>query len=296
MKRIGKAKYMNTKNKNNKIYLCAISNIESGTCNEDCKFCTQSVKYKADIQRYKQKDINAIVEEAKLARTNKAIGFCLVTAGKGLTPERLEFVCKAAKAVNKENLGLKIIACNGTATLKQLQELKKAGVTNYNHNLETSREFYHTICTTHDWDERYQTCIDVKKAGLKLVCGGIFGLGETQEDRISMLKSIALLEPMNVPINFFHPNDALPLVENSISKEEAFELIRLTKQMIPNAHKIMVAGGRELMFGEDQYEVFKNGANSIVIGNYLTTSGKVASKDLDALKALGYNIANSCES
>ena len=287
---------MNTKNKDNKIYLCAISNIESGTCNEDCKFCTQSVKYKADIQRYKQKNIEDIVQEAKQARQNKAIGFCLVTAGKGLTPERLEFVCKAAKAVNKENLGLKIIACNGTATLTQLQELKKAGVTNYNHNLETSRDFYHTICTTHDWDERYQTCVDVKKAGLKLVCGGIFGLGETQEDRISMLESIASLEPMNVPINFFHPNDALPLVKNSISKKEAFELITLTKQMIPDAHKIMVAGGRELMFGENQYEVFEKGANSLVIGNYLTTSGKIASKDLDALNTLGYNIANSCDS
>ena len=287
---------MNTKNKDNKIYLCAISNIESGTCNEDCKFCTQSVKYKADIQRYKQKNIEDIVQEAKQARQNKAIGFCLVTAGKGLTPERLEFVCKAAKAVNKENLGLKIIACNGTATLAQLQELKKAGVTNYNHNLETSRDFYHTICTTHDWDERYQTCVDVKKAGLKLVCGGIFGLGETQEDRISMLESIASLEPMNVPINFFHPNDALPLVKNSISKKEAFELITLTKQMIPDAHKIMVAGGRELMFGENQYEVFEKGANSLVIGNYLTTSGKIASKDLDALNTLGYNIANSCDS
>ena len=276
------------------IYLCAICNIESGTCNEDCKFCTQSVKYKADIQRYKKKEIETIVEEAKTARANKAIGFCLVTAGKGLTPERVSFVCEAAKAVKKENLGLKIIACNGTATLEQLLELKKAGVDNYNHNLETSREFYPSIVTTHTWDERYQTCLNVKKAGLKLVCGGIFGLGETQEDRISMLESIASLEPMNVPINFFHPNKALPLVKNSITKEEAFELIALTKKMIPNAHKIMVAGGRELMFGDEQYDVFNHGANSIVIGNYLTTSGKVASKDLESLQTLDYDIAISC--
>jgi len=278
-----------------KIYLCAISNIESGTCNEDCKFCTQSVKYKADIQRYRRKDIDIIVEEAKKARKNKAIGFCLVTAGKGLTDDRLAFVCAAAKAVSKENLGLKIIACNGTATLEQLQELKKAGVTNYNHNLETSKEFYSTICTTHTWDERYQTCLNVKEAGLKLVTGGIFGLGETQEDRISMIESIASLNPMTVPLNFFHPNDALPLVENSISKDEAFKLIKLTKKMIPNAHKIMVAGGRELMFGEDQYDVFVHGANSIVIGDYLTTSGKNASKDLTELNSLGHNIADSCD-
>ncbi len=278
-----------------KVYLCAISNIESGTCNEDCKFCTQSVKYKADIVRYKRKTIEQIVEEAKMARANKAIGFCLVTAGKGLDADRLAYVCEAARAVKALDLGLKIIACNGTATYEQLCELKAAGVDNYNHNLETSREFYKEICTTHTWDERYQTCQDVKKAGLNLVCGGIFGLGETQEDRISMIQSIASLEPANIPINFFHPNEALPLVKNSISKQEAFELIRLVRETVPNAHKIMVAGGRELMFGENQYEVFNYGANAIVIGDYLTTKGNIASKDIEALEALGLTIAPTCQ-
>lgn len=278
-----------------KVYLCAISNIESGTCNEDCKFCTQSVKYKADIVRYRRKTIEQIVEEAKMARANKAIGFCLVTAGKGLDADRLAYVVSAAKAVKALDLGLKIIACNGTATYEQLCELKSAGVDNYNHNLETSREFYPKICTTHDWDERYQTCLDVKKAGLNLVCGGIFGLGETKEDRISMIQSIASLEPTNVPINFFHPNEALPIIRNSISKEEAFELIKLTREMVPNAHKIMVAGGRELMFGENQYEVFNYGANAIVIGDYLTTKGNIASKDIENLENLGFTIAPSCQ-
>ncbi len=280
---------------NNKVYLCAISNIESGTCNEDCKFCTQSVRYQADIQRYKRKSIEDIVAEAKQAKKNQAVGFCLVTAGKGLDDKRLAFVCEAARAVKKEKLDLKIIACNGTATLEQLQELKKAGVTNYNHNLETSRDFYNKICTTHDWDERYQTCLNAKEAGLKLVCGGIFGMGETQEDRISMLEAIASLEPMNVPLNFFHPNEALPIVANTVTKEEAFALIEKARAMIPNAHKIMVAGGREVMFEEDQYKVFEHGANSIVIGDYLTTAGKTAKDDIDAIKALGYEIVDECE-
>jgi len=278
-----------------KIYLCAICNIESGTCNEDCKFCTQSVKYQADIARYKTKAIETIVEEAKKAKENKAIGFCLVTAGKGLTDKRLKFVCEAARAVKKENLGLKLIACNGTASLEQLQELKKAGVDNYNHNLETSRDFYPTIVSTHTWDERYQTCLNAKEAGLKLVSGGIFGLGETQEDRISMLEALASLEPMNVPINFFHPNEALPIVSNSVTKEQAFELVELARKMIPNAHKIMVAGGREIMFGEDQYQVFDHGANAIVIGDYLTTTGNQASKDIQALESMGYTIAQTCD-
>ena len=276
------------------VYLCAISNIESGTCNEDCKFCTQSVKYKANIQRYKKKNIANIIEEEKQAKANKAIGFCLVTAGKGLTDERLAFVCQAAHAVKAENLGLKIIACNGTARLRQLQGLKKAVVDNYNQNHETSREYYPTFVTTHSWDERYQTCLNAKEAGLNLVCGGIFGLGETQKDRISMLESIASLEPMNVPINFFHPNSALPIVKNSISREEAFELIKLTKQYNPNAHKIMVAGGREVMFEEEQYEIFHYGANSIVIGDYLTTCGNQASEEIEKIQELGYLIAQSC--
>jgi biotin synthase len=282
-------------NEAKKIYFCAICNIESGTCNEDCKFCTQSVRYKADIQRYKQKQIEQIVQEAKQAKANKAVGFCLVTAGKGLDDKRLAFVCEAARAVKKQDLDLKLIACNGTASLEQLQALKAAGVDNYNHNLETSRNFYKQICTTHDWDERYETCVNAKKAGLKLVCGGIFGLGETQEDRISMLEAIVSLDPMTVPINFFHPNEALPIVKNSISKQEAFKLIELAKQMLPNAHKIMIAGGREVMFGHDQYEVFKHGANSIVIGDYLTTQGKTPQEEIQAVLNAGYEIASQCD-
>ncbi|MCK9338248.1 MAG: biotin synthase [Arcobacteraceae bacterium] len=278
-----------------KIFLCAISNIESGTCAEDCKFCTQSVKYKANIQRFKQKDMATILEEAQRAKANKAIGFCLVTAGKGLDDKRLDFVSRAAYEVKKLNLGLKIIACNGTATKEQLLELKNSGVTNYNHNLETSRDFYKEICTTHTWDERYETCENVKSVGLALVCGGIFGLGESREDRISMLESIASLEPMNVPINFFHPNEALPLVNNPLSKLEAFELISLTRKMVPNAHKIMVAGGRELMFGDDEYKIFEYGANSFVIGDYLTTKGKSPLQDIQNLEKLGFSISEECD-
>ena len=276
--------------KTTEIFLCAICNIESGTCNEDCKFCTQSVKYKADIQRYKTKEIEQIVKEAKKARENGANGFCLVTAGKGLTDKRLAFVVEAAKAVKKEDLGLILIACNGTASVEQLETLKAAGVDAYNHNLETARDFYPEIVTTHTWDERYQTCKNVKEVGLRLVCGGIFGLGETQEQRVSMLESIASLEPMNVPLNFFHPNKALPIVENSVTREEAFELIALARKMVPNAMKIMVAGGRELMFGDEQYKIFDKGANAFVIGDYLTTAGRTPAEDIAELEKQGIKV------
>lgn len=276
-----------------KIFLCAISNINSGTCSEDCKFCSQSVKYKADIERYKQKPIDKIIEEAKEARASGALGFCLVTAHKGLDDKTLEFVCNVAKEVSREVPELRLIACNGTATLEQLLELKKTGIKAYNHNLETSKEFYSQICSTHPWQERFETCQNVNAAGLVLISGGIFGLGETQEDRISMLNSLKELSPTSVPINFYHHNPALPLTPNTLGVDEALDLIRLTREMLCDADRIMIAGGRELMFGERQNEIFEAGANSIVIGNYLTTFGREKNKDLEMLASLGFDVATS---
>ena len=278
-----------------KIFLCSICNINSGTCLEDCKFCSQSVRYKADIERYKQKDMELIKQEAINARDNGALGFCLVTADKGLNDKTLEFVCSVAKEVQSVAPELRLIACNGTATVAQLLTLKSAGIKAYNHNLETSESFYKEICTTHPWSERYETCQNVNEAGLVLITGGIFGLGETQEDRVSMLNSLASLNPTSVPINFYHHNEALELQANSLSVEEALSLIKLTREMIPNAERIMVAGGRELMFGSRQNEIFDAGANSIVIGNYLTTSGREMNKDLEMLKSLHLQVATKVQ-
>lgn len=278
---------------NKEIFLCSICNINSGTCNEDCKFCSQSVRYKADIERYKQKDMEIILKEAKAAYESGALGFCLVTADKGLNDKTLSFVCSIAEVLTKEVPQLRLIACNGTATLEQLLTLKKAGIKAYNHNLETSKEFYEQICTTHSWEERYETCQNVNEAGLVLISGGIFGLGESQEDRIAMLESLKSLNPTSVPINFYHHNIALELKPNSLTIDEAFELIKLTREMLPNAERIMVAGGREVMFGDRQNEIFSHGANSIVIGNYLTTAGRAMSKDLEMLKNLNLNVAKA---
>ncbi len=279
--------------KKNKIFLCSICNINSGTCLEDCKFCSQSVRYKADIERFKQKDADLILEEAKVARDNGALGFCLVTADKGLHDKTLQFVCDTAKMLTKEVPELRLIACNGTASVEQLLTLKEAGIKAYNHNLETSRDFYPQICTTHPWDERFETCKNVNEAGLVLISGGIFGLGESQEDRVSMLASLQELNPTSVPINFYHHNEALELSPNSLTTDEALGLIKLTRETLADADRIMVAGGRELIFGERQNEIFEYGANSIVIGNYLTTSGRVMSKDLEMLKSLNLSVAKN---
>ncbi|EPZ0226787.1 radical SAM protein, partial [Campylobacter coli] len=185
------------------IMLCAISNIASGNCSEDCKYCTQSAYVKTNIQKYRQKEISQIVLEAKIAKKNEALGFCLVTAGLGLDDEKLEYVCKAAHAVQKEVPNLLLIACNGMASVEQLKELKKAGIFSYNHNLEASKEFFPQICTTHTWESRFQTNLNAKEAGLMLCCGGIYGMGESEEDRLSFRKSLQELQPFSTPINFF---------------------------------------------------------------------------------------------
>ena len=274
-----------------KIFLCSICNINSGTCNEDCKFCSQSVKYKADIERYKQKPLDQILEEARRLEALGALGFCLVTAQKGLDDKTLDFVCNIASTLRREVPRLRLIACNGTASVDQLKELQKSGIHAYNHNLETSREFYSQICTTHPWEERYETCENVNSVGLKLISGGIFGMGETDDDRLSMLHSLKALNPVSVPLNFYHHNPALPLNPSPLSIDDALDLVRLSRTILDSTDRIMIAGGREITFKERQHEIFEAGANSIVIGNYLTTAGREAHADLEMLQKMGFEIA-----
>ena len=292
-KNIYKTKYYQRKQRV-KIYLCAISNISSGRCTEDCKFCTQSIKYKADIDRYYKKPIETIVQEAIRARSNGAVGFCLVTATKSLDDKTVIYLSECAREIKKHvDDGLSLIGCAGMASVEALQELKKSGIENYNHNLETSKEYYSNICTTHSWEDRYETCENVAKSGLHLCCGGIFGLGESDKDRVSMLESLKELNPMSTPINFYHPNEALPLSNQTLDAEEAFTWIAKTREYLPNT-MLMVAGGREITFKERQYEIFDHGANSMIIGDYLTTHGQAAKADLAKIEQLGHELALSC--
>lgn len=277
------------------IFLCAINNILSGTCKEDCKFCTQSVRYHAEIERYSYKNIDQIVKEAKTAKANGALGYCLVTAGKGLDDKKADFVARAAKAVKAEVDGLNLIACNGTANKEQLRYLKEHGIDSYNHNLETSERYYTDICQTHAWSERYETCENVKSVGLALCSGGIFGMGESAEDRESLLDAIASLSPESTPLNFYHPNPALPIKTRNIELDEAVKIIKKARSLLGEEKLLMVAGGRELLFTGKEYLMFEAGANAMVIGNYLTTEGMNVSSDKKMLDDLGYEIATSCD-
>ncbi len=276
------------------IFLCAINNILSGTCNEDCKFCTQSVRYHADIERYNYKSIDTIVQEAKKAKSYGALGYCLVTAGKGLDDKKVDFVARTAQAIKAEVENLNLIACNGTASVEQLRYLKEHGIDSYNHNLETSEAYYPSICTTHNWSERYETCQNAKSVGLQLCSGGIFGMGESAEDRTSLLNAIASLNPESTPLNFYHPNKALPIKTRNISQDEAVIIVQRARKLLGDDKLLMVAGGRELLFDGSEELMFEAGANAMVIGNYLTTVGDAPQKDKKMLERLGYGVATSC--
>ena len=275
------------------IMLCAICSVTQGNCAEDCAYCTQSAKAGADITKFKEKSVQQVVDEAKMAYKNHALGFCLVTSGARLNDKKTDYIASLARAVSKEVPNLMLIACNGMATYEQLCELKNAGVFSYNHNLETSREFFSKICTTHSWDERYQTNLDAKRAGLMLCTGGIYGVGESEADRVSFRASLKELEPFSSPINFFIKSDALRLDQPSLSADEALKIVRETKSALPET-RVMIAGGREKILGERQYEIFENGADAIVIGDYLTAKGEKASKDIEELTKRGFGFASIC--
>ena len=275
------------------IMLCAICSVTQGNCAEDCAYCTQSAKAGADITKFKEKSVQQVVDEAKMAYKNHALGFCLVTSGARLNDKKTDYIASLARAVSKEVPNLMLIACNGMATYEQLCELKNAGVFSYNHNLETSREYFSKICTTHSWDERYQTNLDAKRAGLMLCTGGIYGVGESEADRVSFRASLKELEPFSSPINFFIKSDALRLVQPPLSADEALKIVRETKSALPET-RVMIAGGREKILGDRQYEIFENGADAIVIGDYLTAKGEKANKDIEELTKRGFSFASIC--
>jgi len=276
------------------IFLCSISNVSSGNCSEDCGYCMQSAYHKTDIDRYKYKSVEQVIDEAKFMRSCGALGFCLVTAGRSLDSQKCEYVANLAYEITKLDLGLHLIACNGEADRESLEYLKKNGVMSYNHNLETARSFFPNICTTHTWDERWETNQNVKAAGLGICCGGIFGLGESWKEREEYLKSLAELDPHTSPVNFYISNPHLSVNQETMSRKEALECVKLARKYLPNA-RLMIAGGREKVFGENQKELFECGVNAVVLGDYLTTKGNTPKDEVERIKGYGYEIAQICE-
>ncbi len=265
--------------------ICTIISAKSGACSEDCRFCAQSSHYKTDSPLYELKSVEEIVEAAKTAKENGAKRFAIVTSGNSLSAKEFASIMTSIREINSN---ANIIACAslGKLTVEQLLELKSAGLKRYHHNIETSREYYCKIVSTHEFDERVQTVLNTKAAGLEICCGGILGLGESWEDRISMALTLKELDVDAVPLNLLVPIKGTPLENsNSISPVDAVRTIAIFR-IILGDKSIKVAAGRETILKDHQSMAFLAGANGMLIGGYLTTRGRSVEEDKKFIKEI----------
>ena len=270
----------------NKVRLHYLLNAQSGLCPEDCNYCSQSIISQAEIEKYPFIATEKILQAADRAAKLKAGTFCLVISGR--SPSELVFnrVLDSISEV-KTKYDLKICACLGILDREQSQRLAAAGVDRVNHNLNTSAEYYSQICTTHSFTERVATLKNVKAAGMSTCAGGIIGMGESLEDVIELALALRELEVTSVPINFLIPIPGTPLEKLSqLNPRYCLRVLCLFRFILP-AQEIRIAGGREVHLRSLQPLGFYP-ANSIFIGDYLTTAGQAARADLEAIADAGF--------
>ncbi|MDI6735342.1 MAG: biotin synthase BioB [bacterium] len=268
-----------------KIDLCAIINAKSGACAEDCHFCGQSAHYKTNLATYPLKSEDEILTSAKEAEISGATRFCIVISGKKPETKDLKKIVATLVKLRQET-SLKLDCSLGTLNEDEIYELKNAGVTRYNHNLETSEGYFKQICTTHSYEDRLNTVKILKKIGLEVCCGGIIGLGEDWDERIRLAFALKDLNVNCIPINILNPRPGTPL-ENvkPLSPMEIIKTIAVFRLILKDKI-IKIAGGREVNLRDLQSLALLAGANGLIIGNYLTTEGRTASLDLQMLKDL----------
>ncbi|HEX9775612.1 MAG TPA: biotin synthase BioB [Actinomycetota bacterium] len=272
------------------VELESLINAKSGGCPEDCAFCSQSAHFKTGVEVYPMLDLNEVLAAARATREAGATQFCIVVAVRGPDERMLATVIEATQIVHAET-GLEVAVSLGILEPGQAERLAAAGVRRYNHNLETAREHFPAICTTHTWDERVETCRMAIAAGMELCCGGILGMGETLEQRVDFAFELAALDPCEVPINLLDPRPGTPLGTSSLlSAREALQAIALFRLVLPRAW-IRLAGGRERVLGELQAMGLYAGANALIVGNYLTTIGRAPEQDVSLLETLGMPVA-----
>jgi biotin synthase len=272
------------------VELESLINAKSGACPEDCAFCSQSVRYHTGVDVYAFLDLDEILGAARATRDAGASQFCIVVAVRGPEEKLLGRVLDAVDMVQRET-GLEVATSLGLLQPEQAARLAAAGVRRYNHNLETCRELFPTICTTHSYDDRVETARRARDAGMELCCGGILGMGETLEQRVDFAFELAELDPCEVPINLLDPRPGTPLGDSTtLSPREALQAIALFRLILPGAW-LRLAGGRERVLGELQGMGLVAGANALIVGNYLTTIGRSPDDDHALLEALGMPVA-----
>ncbi len=271
-----------------KVKLNMIVNAKSGICPEDCGYCSQSIVSTAPIAKYSLLSADVLVEGAQEAWARKARTYCIVASGRGPSGRELREVTAAVRRI-KEEMPMKICACLGLLTDAQARLLKEAGVDRYNHNLNTSADHHPTITTTHTFDDRVQTVEAVKRAGISPCSGFIAGMGETDEQIVDVAFALRALDADSIPVNFLHAIPGTPLEGvDELHPRRCLKILALMRLVCP-AKEIRVAGGREVNLRSLQ-PLAMYAANSIFVGDYLTTEGQAAAADWQMLEDLGFEI------
>jgi biotin synthase len=258
----------------NEVQLCTLLSIKTGGCSEDCGYCAQSARYQTGVKAERLMGTAEVLEAAQRARENGSTRFCMGAAWKGVREgdPRFEQVLQTIREVSR--LGMEVCVTLGHLNFREAELLKEAGVKAYNHNIDTSPEHYPSIVSTHTFEDRLSTIRSVQKAGMDVCCGGIIGMGESEEDRLRMLQVLTELDPLpeSVPINCLMPMPGTPMEDQP--PVDIFQLIRLiatTRIAIPTA-KVRLSAGRTRMSREGQALAFFAGANSIFYGDKLLTA------------------------
>ncbi len=269
--------------------LCSIINARSGKCSEDCKYCAQSSKYNTDITCYEQIDAELALAQA---RENDSYGIkrlSLVTAGHSLNRDQLASMGEMYETMAAKT-ELKLCASMGFLTHEKATLLYSYGVRRYHCNLEACREFFPSICTTHTWQDKVDTLKIARAVGMDLCSGGIIGMGESVEQRLQLAFELRDLEVLSIPINILSPIASTPLEDVvPIELDDVLRCVAMFRLINPQA-VIRIAGGRG-RFGDEQYKLFRAGANGAIVGDYLTTMGAGVKEDLHAFAQLGFQFS-----
>ena len=267
------------------VQLCTLMSIKTGGCSEDCAYCAQSSHYETGLERESLAPLARVLETAERARANGSTRFCMGAAWRGVTEHDAKFASVLETVREVAKLGMEVCVTLGQLTPEAARQLRAAGVTAYNHNLDTSPEFYPSIVTTHTFEDRLATIRSVQAAGMSVCCGGIIGMGETETDRLKMLEVLCGFDPApeSVPINCLMPMAGTPL--DGQPPVDIFQLVRLiatTRLALPKA-RVRLSAGRTRLTREGQALCFFAGANSIFYGDKLLTA---ANPGVDADHAL----------
>lgn len=259
--------------------LCSILNAKSGKCSEDCAYCTQSAHFLTNSPEYPLVDVKTAVAAAVAAKDNGASRFSLVTSGRGPVGDEVAAYGELIGAI-KGRVDIGICGSFGIASLADLTLWRDAGMSRYHHNLESSQEFFPSICATHTFAERVATVKAAREAGLSVCSGGIIGLGEDETNRVSLARSLAELEVDSVPLNILISLEGTALSDVApLSQDEILRAIAIFRIILPDV-PLRLAAGRESALGEFLSSAFMAGADGMMIGGYLTQRGRTPEQDL----------------